>query len=82
MTTTSETHNLFYMRGIHKQFFALGSSEVRLSFLIKMALSKLDRWKVYFCLPWEVKKAKFHIVFFPQNVGHVFLFKRISLFII
>ena len=31
MTTTSDAHYLFYIRDIHKRFFALHSSEVRLS---------------------------------------------------
>ena len=36
---------------------------------------------MHFCLPWEAKKnAKFHIAVFSLKVGHVFLFKTISLF--
>ena len=36
MAPTSNNHNLFYIWGIHKQFFALDFSEERLSFLIKI----------------------------------------------
>ena len=40
LTPTSNTHNLFYLWGIHKQVFALDYSEVELSFPIKLGAFK------------------------------------------
>ena len=81
MTTTSDTHKLFHVWGIHEQFFVLDSSEVRLSFLIKMRVLKLDRRKMHFFASLgKLKQCKVQHCFCSQNVCRVFLFKTILSF--
>ena len=64
MTTTSDTNNLFYIWGIHERFFALDSSEVRLSFLIKMGALKAGQMEDAFLpLLGSENNAKFSIAF-------------------
>ena len=73
MTPTSNNHYLFHIQDLHKRFFALDSSEVRLLFLIKVGAFKAGEIEgAYLASLGNRKHFKIQNCFCSQNIRLIF----------